>query len=47
MLRATLVIVRVLSRCDLEAHLTKETYCKSLKVLERRVRRDEARELKS
>ena len=33
MLRTTVVIVRVLSRCDLEAHLIKETHCNSLEVL--------------
>ena len=29
----TVVIVRVFSRCDLEAHLIKETHCNSLEVL--------------
>ena len=35
-MHTAVVIVRVLSRCDLEAHLIKETYCNSLEVLGQR-----------
>ena len=35
-LHTIIEIVRVLSQCDLEAHLIKETYCNNLEVLSQR-----------